>query len=155
MPETVDRFAPKPDSLTTAIPVFYIPRKTENNYYFELFRIPDNTYTMRAYYSFWPTPMDEDTDKSDYNYLDDAIIAFATAYGYGWLQEMKDYRFWEQRGMDFLEEQLEAEEGSFPDWMPKGRGFSIRDPEFINDFYNDPFIFSDPSIPALSGQGNW
>jgi hypothetical protein len=137
MPWEFDQMVPKPDTTTTARPSVYIPYKTTNT--FELYSIPDDSYTMRLRYSYWPASLTTDSSVSDYTYMDDVLIYYATSEGFKWLQELKDADFWQKRGDEALVAAIKAEREAYPDWEQKGRGFSSQTP-YIGEYYNDPFV---------------
>lgn len=143
MPSRIDSAIPKPDEHTEDRPAFYIPYENTNT--FELFPIPDAIYTLRIRCSLWPTALSADGDRSDYTYLDDVIIAYATMYGYQWLQEMNDSKFWKAIGNDELKAQINAEVSKFPDWVMIREGFSAGASGFIGEYYNNPFVVNDPN----------
>jgi len=143
MPSKFDSIYPKPSTQTTGKPDIYIPYENTNT--FELFRIPDAAYVIRLRCSFFPTPLTTDTQKSDFTYLDDVIISYATMYGYQWLQEMNDSKFWRSVGNDELKEQIRAEVSKFPDWAPMSEGFTAMESGYIGEYYNNPFVMTDPS----------
>jgi hypothetical protein len=143
MPSKFDLYYPKPDEHTEGASCIYVPFENTNT--FELFPIPDTAYVLRLRGSFWPTSLTTDTSTSDYTYLDDVIIAYATMYGYQWLQEMNDAKFWKAVGNDELKAQINAELSKFPDWVMKSEGFSAGDEVFIGEYYNDPFVRSNPN----------
>ena len=141
-PQRFDYLVPKPNEITTNMPRYYIPYKTRDC--FELFPIPDAVYTLRMRYSAWPTAFTDDTSVSDYTKLDDVIIYYATMYGFMWLQELKDSRFWQVRGDEALQEAGNPERDAYPDWTPIAQGFSTNPASPIGDYYNDPFIKENP-----------
>lgn len=139
MPQEMDRLAPKPDEETTGIPTFYVPYKTTNT--FELYRIPDASYTMRLRHSFWPAALESDSQTSDYTYMDDVITAYATSFGWAWLQEYGDMREWQKIAAQAFIEARNAARDAFPDWVAVGRGFSSEESVVpIGEYYNNPFI---------------
>jgi hypothetical protein len=143
MPSKFDLYMPKPNEQTEDKPTLYVPYENTNT--FELFRIPDTAYTLRIRSSFWPTPLATDGQTSDFTYLDDVIIAYATMYGYQWLQEMNDSKFWKAVGNDELKAQISAEIAKFPDWVPISEGFSAGDTLVSGEYYNNPFVMSSPN----------
>lgn len=144
MPSKFDAMFPKPSSQTIARPNIYVPYENTNT--FELFPIADAAYTIRIRCSLYPTPLTTTSQKSDYTYLDDVIISYATMYGYQWLQEMNDSKFWKAVGNDELAAQLKAEMSKFPDWVQVREGFSAGDTAgYIGEYYNNPFVLSDPN----------
>ena len=143
MPSKIDSIVPKMDVNTTGKPTVYVPFENTNT--FELFKIPDATYVLRIRCSLYPTPLSTASQVSDYTYLDDVLIAYATMYGYQWLQEMNDSKFWKAIGNDELKAQINAEVSKFPDWVQQKEGFSAGLVGYIGEYYNDPFIQSTPN----------
>lgn len=143
MPGKMDSLFPKPDEQTTGTPTIYTPFENTNT--FELFKIPDATYTIRIRCSLWPTTLSTGTQVSDFTYLDDVLIAYATMYGYQWLQEMNDSKFWKGVGNDELKAQINAEVSRFPDWVQVREGFSGGMTTYVGEYYNDPFVLRSPS----------
>jgi hypothetical protein len=142
MPSKFDAWYPKPDVQTTGRPTTYIPFENTNT--FELFRIPDAAYVIRLRGSFWPTILTTTSQTSDFTYLDDVLIAYATMYGYQYLQEMNDSKFWKGIGNDELAAQIKAEVSKFPDWVQVREGFSAGSMGYIGEYYNDPFVVTSP-----------
>ena len=146
MPWEFDYLVPRPASNTTGRPDFYVPYKASNT--FELFRIPDATYTMRLRYSIWPTALTTDSQTTDFQAAgidtDDVMIYFATEEGFNWLQEFVDAKVWMNRANDRLKEIIESEE-HWPDWEPVSRGFDSTHSRILGEYHKDPFIFHDPS----------
>ena len=54
-----------------------------------LWKIPDETYTIRMRYSKWPAELVKETDKSDFNHKDDLIIMLALIWGFQSLGELE------------------------------------------------------------------
>ncbi len=140
MPWDFDKLVPKPNESTTGLPTWYVPYGTTNT--FELFRIPDTSYVLRLRYSYWPTSLTTDAQTSDYTYMDDVLIHYATANLWFWLQEYTDAKEWRMEGDRLLVSAIEAEKTANPDWTPVGEGFSTAPSTTIAEYYNDPFIRS-------------
>lgn len=140
MPTKFDQLYPKPDNEAEGLPTIYVPFENTNT--FELFKIPDAAYVLRLRCSMWPTNLTGDSQYADYTFLDDVIIAYATMYGYQWLQEMNDAKFWRSVGDDELRSQLIAEVSKFPDWAPVSEGFTAQGASYIGEYWNDPFVTS-------------
>lgn len=143
----LDSMYPKPSVYTNRQPLFYIPFKSTNT--FELFPIPDQGYTVRMRHSYWPTDLTPLTT-SDWALnnidMDEAIIALATSYGFAWLQEYVDSKFWQSMGMDAAKETYLSECDSIPDWAPRGQGFNSFRVPLLGEYYNDPFITQEPNL---------
>lgn len=142
MPWEFDKLVAKPDELSTGQPYYYIPYKTTNT--FELFPLPDATYTMRLRFSYWPAAMSSDSQTSDYTHMDDVLIKYATAQLYAYLGEYADMNAWNKMGDEALLLSANGEKESFPDWAPKARGFEAQGELYLGDYYNNPFVTRNP-----------
>ncbi len=139
MPDEMDKRVPKPDVYTDQRSVFYIPYK--NTMTFELFPIPDAAYTLRLRYSYFPSSFTADDSVSEYSNLDDALVAYATMYGFRWMQELKDAAYWEQTGNAIVKEYMDANQEQFPDWAPFSEGFSASgNGAYTGEYWNNPFV---------------
>jgi hypothetical protein len=145
MPWQFSKLVAKPSEEPTNRPGFYVPYNYSNQ--FELFPIPDAAYILRMRHSCWPTDLSTDAATSDYHVygidLDDVLVYLVTSYGYQWLQELVDAKYWRDQAMLRLKEVYTAERDSFPDWDPKGEGFSTES-TYIGEYYNDPFVIKEP-----------
>lgn len=145
MPWEFQKLVAKPSEEPTSHSSFYVPYNHTNQ--FELFPIPDAAYTLRMRHSCWPTALSTDGATSDYHTygidLDDVLVYLITSYGYQWLQELVDAKYWRDQAFSRLVEVYQAERDSFPDWDPKGKGFSTS-PAYIGEYYNDPFVIKEP-----------
>ena len=143
MPSDFDRFIPKPDAtVVERRPDFYIPYKTSNQ--FELYPIPDASYTLRVRHSVWADNLLTDSSTCDYTVagmdVDDVLISLATAYGWKWLGELVDAAAWRKEGLDTLKEVYKNSISGFPDWSPVGKGFKsgYSSGGFVERTFNDP-----------------
>lgn len=140
MPWEFDRQVPLPSSMTTSQSWFYVPYKNTGT--FELFPIPDAAYTLRLRYSLYPSDFTAASATSQFTGCDDALIAYATMFGFRWLQETKDAQDWMKTGDEivaWVKENLE-EAQQFVDWAPASEGFSALDGELTGQYYNNPFV---------------
>lgn len=142
MPWDFDRVVAKGDELPAGRPYYYIPFKESGH--FDLFPVPDAVYSMRIRYSYSPTVLSSDSQTSDFTDLDDVLVYYATSEGFKWLQELKDAAFWSARCREALEDAIANVSETFPDWQPISRGFSTFPQELTGEYYNNPFISSDP-----------
>ena len=145
MPWEMARVIPQPNNQVNRIPVYYMPYKS--NLQFDLFPIPDKAYLLRMFAAFHPADMMTDNDISDYQNngvdVDDVLVGLITSYGFQWLQEMVDAKYWRDYAMERLQEAWKNTRDLFPDWAPKGLGFSAKD-TYVGEYYNDPFIIKEP-----------
>lgn len=142
MPWDFDRIVPKADSLPTGRPYYYIPFKESGN--FTIFPIPDAVYTMRIRYAYAPAALSTDNQTSDFTDLDDILVYYATSEGFKWLQEIKDAAYWAARGDEALKDAIYNVQDTFPDWQPVSHGFNSYSTRIVGEYYNNPFIGSDP-----------
>lgn len=140
MPWEFDRKVPLPSSITKGRPYFYIPSK--NTGQFELFPIPDKIYTLRLRHSVYPSDFTSSTAVSQFTGLDDALVGYATMFGFRWLQELKDATDWQKEADSIVSwvEENQDDQNQFPDWSPASEGFSSVDSEFTGQYYSNPFI---------------
>lgn len=146
MPRDFDKVVPTPAANTTGKPDWYVPYKTTNT--FELFRIPDQAYTLRMRMSYWPATLalSDTSQTSDYTDADEFLIEWATYLLWRHLQEYADAKAWKSEAQATLNDIINEAESAMPDWAPKVRGFSTNEPQSFGEYYNNPFIFGDPSI---------
>lgn len=70
----LDERVPYTEMTGTGKPNFY----TIRGMYVELYRIPDDAYSLYIQHSQWPAVMDDDTDETEFANIDHVIIALAT-----------------------------------------------------------------------------
>jgi hypothetical protein len=145
MPWQFAKAIAKPDEQPTGKPVYYIPHKTNGQ--FDLFPIPDAAYTIRMFHSTLPADMSTDGAISDFQNnntdLDDVLVYLITSYGYQWLQELVDAKYWRDQAFSRLDEVYKNVRGTFPDWDPRGLGFHVGS-TYLGEYYNDPFVIKEP-----------
>lgn len=145
MPWEMDTKIPYPATIATQIPTFYVPY--ENTLTFELISIPDQAYAMTLRYSYFPTYLSTDAAFSDYTDLDDALVAYATMYGFRWLQEVKDATYWENIGNTIVADHRKLIEDMNPDWAPFSEGFSVKGGMgYTGEYWNNPLVNNSNSI---------
>lgn len=146
MPWAFDKRVPKPDEDTEERPTYYIPYKASNQ--FDLYRIPDDAYTLRMRHSSWPADLSSDSSVSDYwdAYIDvdDVLITLAVAAAFRFYQELIDARDWNKRGWEAARAVWLAERESFPDWAPSGEDPMYAEVSLTGEYYNNPFMRSSP-----------
>lgn len=147
MPWEFDALVAKPNETTVRQPQWYIPYKSTN--VFELFPIPDAGYVMRLRYSYWPTTLTTDAQTSDFKYMDDVLIQYATGHLFYFLQEYDDSKRWFELANDSFKGAIEVEKNFLPDWAPKGKGFTTNAPRSVGEYYNDPLVINDAGIRGV------
>ena len=139
MPWEMDRRVPMPAALTTLRSWFYVPYKNTGT--FELFPIPDGAYTLELRYSYYPVDFLSSSAVSQYTGLDDAIINYATMFGFRWLQESDDADKWQKYGDEVVAQvKLITTEEQYSDWVALGEGFSTQTIDYTGEYFNNPFI---------------
>jgi len=127
-----DMLIPKPDEWTQERPTHYTYYQNK----LELWRIPNDTYTIVIRWSKWPTTLSADEDKSDYDNKDDIIIALATSWAFKSLGDKERMYFWANAAWDQLESAILAESQ-----QPDREIVPI--PEIktaLGEYWKDPFI---------------
>jgi hypothetical protein len=143
LPWQFDKEIPLPSSMVSERSWFYVPYKSTGT--FELFPIPDDVYTMRLRYSYFPTDFTSSTGVSEYSNLDDAIVAYTTSLIFQWLQELKDASTWRKIGDEIVDitTKKASDEEQFIDWAPIAQGYSASaESSFVGDYVNNPFVTS-------------
>lgn len=138
MPSEMDARIPDLTVYTSQRSWFYVPYKETMT--FQLFPVPPDIYTLELRYSYFPTALTASDQTSDYTNLDDALVAFATMYGFQWMQELKDAAYWKVIGDEIVRDHklLIAEE--YPDWSPYSEGFTTAPRGYTGDYWNNPFV---------------
>lgn len=113
-----DRDAPYPEGLD-GTPLWYIDYGTN----FELYKVPDDAYSLILRCSVYPEELDDDDTESGLVRKDQLIIAFATAAGFRAIAEEEKVLFWEGQAARMLDRAKETDH-SGEDWVPIARGFS-------------------------------
>ena len=129
---TWDTLIPKPDEWTQERPTHYTYYQNK----IELWRIPNDSYTIVIRWSKWPAALSDSGDKSDYDNKDDIIIALATAWAFKSLGEKERMYFWANSAWSQLRASILSEDQQ-PD-----RGI-VPVPEIktiLGDYWKDPFI---------------
>lgn len=111
-----ERF-PRPENYPTNIPYLYT--REGNN--LELFRIPDDAYTLIIRYGQWPTEFSSGSQTSDFSDKDELIITAGVLETYLALEEYADAGIWMQKFLGQLKDSI-LEEGD-TDWEPQAQPF--------------------------------
>lgn len=108
-----ERKFPRPENYTTGRSSIYVKYGS----YVELFRIPDDAYTLSIRYSKWPTPFSTDSSVSDYDNKDELLVAAGVLETYLALEEYTDAATWMQKFLGLLRDSV-IDEGE-PDLEPQ------------------------------------
>lgn len=119
-PREFDRTVPYPEYKTESRPEYYVHYGKN----FELYPIPDSSYTLECRNSWLPSGMTEDAHTPDLEDKDDLIVALAVSHGWMELHELEDASIWEKHAVRLFQEAVESEERE-PDLEVKAEGFGI------------------------------
>jgi len=130
---TFDQEIPDPTQFTTDRPSIYI--RYGNN--LELFRIPNDAYTLHIRYPQWPTAFSTSSQTSDFDEKDDLVLVAGVLETMLALQETKLAAYWEGKFETSLLECIRAI-GDI-DWEPKGEPFGVGTMTTSGSPWTDPF----------------
>ena len=85
-----DREFPDPTVGGSGIPSIYV----DHGKFFELYREPDDSYTIRVRTAQFPVDMDDDSTSSSLEYKDELIIAKAAEKSWRMIRELEDAEYW-------------------------------------------------------------
>jgi hypothetical protein len=142
-----DAVYPRPENFTTQRPTLYTWFGTS----LELFRIPDDVYTMNIRYSQWPQELTSDAQVSDYEDIDEVLIAGGVLETYLALEEYTDAKIWEGRFLSLLGA-AKATDGDEVNWSPEAEpmGSAMNTPQSGKPWI-DPM--GDPNDPLYGYAG--
>lgn len=110
---------PYPTNYSTGRPTLYI--RWGNS--LEMFRIPNDAYTLYIRYPQWASDLDTAAQTSDFENKDQLLISGAILEGYLHFEEYEDAKIWYERFLGQLTDAVRAE-GDI-DWEPQAEEFSI------------------------------
>jgi len=137
-PREIDEKVPYTEIFSTGRPKWY----TRRGKYIELFRIPDDTYSLYIMHSQWPTVLSSDTTEIPYDDLDDVIVTLASDIALSIVEEGVVGN-WFERAKQLLGIVLREEE-TRPDIFYVAQPFSARGGVFAGEYWNNPFIKHQP-----------
>ena len=117
-PEWLDSRFPDPTTYTTDRPSIYVRYGDQ----IDLFRIPNDAYTLKIRYPQWPTPFSSASQVSDFTNKDELLIAAGVMETYLALEEYQDVAVWFPRFIGLLNDAEGAE--TAVDWEPQAEPFS-------------------------------
>lgn len=113
-----DRMIPYPTNYAEARPQIYVRWGSD----LELFRIPDDAYTLHIRYPQWATDLSTGSQTSDFENKDQLLITGGILETYLALEEYEDAEVWYARFLGQLKDAVVAE--GDVDWEPQAEGFS-------------------------------
>jgi len=118
-PRNFDREIPRPATYSEGRPSWYVDYGST----FELFKIPNDTYSMTARFSQYPADLSADASESALLRKDCLIASIATVFGFWSLREIEDAAYWGSELVPPLYEASLTSDHSAEDWTPVARGF--------------------------------
>jgi len=118
-PRWFDKHIPLITNYTDARPHIYI--RWGNN--IEVFRRPDDAYTLYIRYPQWASDLTLTSTSSDFENKDQLLISVAILEGYLHFEEYEDAKVWLQRSVGLLMDAVRAE--GDVDWEPEAEGMSL------------------------------
>jgi len=134
-----------PREFDTKIPYPEQNSKRKSSYYvdygthFELYPIPDNSYTLELRCSLYPSSMSSDTDTPDLLRKDALIVAVATVFGFWSLREVEDASYWGGEIVPTLYQASLASDHSAEDWIPIARPYRTTTSTLQGEWWKNPF----------------
>lgn len=137
LPSRFDKVIPYPENWTIRRPRWYVPFGTD----FDLYPIPDATYTLNCRTVQWPTVITLTSNLVSYAPdKDDIIYSGMMSEAFNHLQMYEDAGIWDKKFTSKLGEAISIDK-NMPDYVPVGRGYdSGSELTYIGEYWNDPFI---------------
>jgi len=131
-----DDIVPRPATYSEGLPSWYVDYGST----FELFKIPDATYSLVIRHSQYPADFADDSSESSLLRKDALIVAIATVFGFWSLRELEDAAYWGGELVPPLYEASLTGDHSGEDWVPIARGFnSAAAPVMSGQWWLNPF----------------
>lgn len=127
---------------TGSVTMYSVWRRSAGQSVAELFRVPNQNYTLYRKYSVWPTEMVDAGDTPTLENKDDLIIADTTLWFFQSLGKAEDAANWAGIRTALFQEAV-AEDAMRPDEGYIWRGGSEVTDDGV-DYWNDPFIRRNP-----------
>ena len=132
-PAQADMVIPYPENSATGKPFWYIWYGN----YFEMIRIPDDSYTCYVRWSKYPDDMDNDASRSDLKNKDDAIIALTTSWSFSSLKMKEEAAHWFTIAKDLINDAMLDDNVDRDLTLRPIEELGIRHP--TGNYWNDPF----------------
>lgn len=128
-----DRWYPRPENYTSGRPRIY----ARHGNFVEMFRIPNDAYTLWIRYPQWPLDLTGATQTSDYENKDQLLITVGVLETYLALEEYADARVWYERFLGQLRDAAHAE--GDVDWEPEAEPHGARRDYRSGEPWIDPY----------------
>ncbi len=136
-----DQLLGLPEETSTGVPRFYtVWKDSTGTWQLEWSPVPSQTSTIVRRFSVWPTEMVADVTKSDFEFMDDLIIAWATEWLFQSAGEIEDSKRWRDTRLEMLS-QVIIEDAERPDVSIMNLGASdlLTRGNTVNP-WQDPFV---------------
>ena len=130
-----DTKVPRPLTYSTGLPSHYVDYGST----FELFKVPDATYSLVVRCSQYPADFATDDTESTLLRKDALIVAIATVFSFWSLRELEDAAYWGRELVAPLYEASLTSDHSAEDWVPIARGFSSGGATISGKWWENPF----------------
>lgn len=131
-----DEMVAYPEGESEGRSAWYVPYG--NN--FDLFPIPDTTYTLYIKCTIWPTILAATTDSVIYDSDKDDLLVYGLSEELFQLMQMhEDAAVWGAKFKMALRDAIDVD-GKYPDWNPVAMGFDFTKSRYVGDTWLDPFV---------------
>ena len=127
---------PRPATYSEGLPNWYVDYHST----FELFPIPDATYSLVIRCSVHPADFADDDATSSLLRKDALLCAMATTFGFFSLRELEDAAYWGREIVPPLYAASLSGDHSAEDWTPIARGFSTQQVTVEGQWWTNPFV---------------
>ena len=128
-----DRWFPRPEQYTTGRPRIY----TRRGNFLELYRIPNDAYTLKITYAQWAQDFASASQTSDFENKDQLVFTGGVLETYLALEEYTDAKIWFDRFRGLLYDSIKVEADI--DWEPEAEGFGEVPSYTTGTPYSDPY----------------
>ena len=128
-----DKWYPRPANYATSRPRIYVRWGSD----LELFRIPNDAYTLYIRYSQWPTDFSTGAQTSDYTNKDQLLTTMGVFETYLALEEYTDAEIWFAKARGMIMDAVRAE--GDVDWEPEAEPHMARPGYESGEPWKDPY----------------
>lgn len=132
-PAIADQIIPYPENSSTGKPFWYIWYGN----YFEMIRIPDDSYVCYVRWSKYPDTLSNGASTSDLKNKDDAIIALTTSWCFSSLKMKEEAAHWFTIAKDLINDAIIEDNTDRDLTLRPKEELGIQHP--VGDYWSDPF----------------
>jgi hypothetical protein len=118
-PRKFRKFFPRPENYATMRPDIYV--RFGNS--IDLFKVPNDAYTLHIWYPQWPTPFTTSSQVSDFENKDELLISLTVMETYLALEEYQDASIWATKAKGQLIDAINVQ-GDM-DWEPQADPYGV------------------------------